>query len=119
VREKLRNAERYGPSRPIAVFPIDNADGTFDLIYMFQHGEEVVTYRYKIKPEDEIESLSDLWKGVLNMERENIDLFGMRFKGVEGGLFLVPGSGVVAPLRKPLQPKEGAKPEAKEVEKDG
>ncbi len=37
------------------------------------------------------------------MERENIDLLGMRFKGLEPGLLLVDKS-VKAPLRK--RPKE-------------
>jgi hypothetical protein len=53
------------------------------------------------------------------MERENVDLFGMRFKGVQGGLLIVPGSGVVTPLRKPLKPKEEARPDEKEAGKNG
>ena len=48
---------------------------------MFQHNEEVVIYQYRIQADEELESLSDQWKCVLNKERENVDLFGMRFKG--------------------------------------
>ncbi|HVO78121.1 MAG TPA: hypothetical protein VMS79_04550, partial [Methanomassiliicoccales archaeon] len=63
VRDKLKKAERYGPSRLIAVIPLDNADGTIDLIYVFQHNEEVVQYRYTIPADSEIESLTDMYKG--------------------------------------------------------
>ena len=106
VREKLKKAERYGPSRPISIFPLDNGDGTLDLIYMFQHDEKVVQYRCTIKAEEEVESLTDLYKGALNMERENVDLFGLRVKGVPGGLLLLPDA-PKAPLRK--GPKQEAR----------
>ncbi|MGD1060162.1 MAG: NADH-quinone oxidoreductase subunit C [Methanomassiliicoccales archaeon] len=116
VREKLKKAERYGPSRLISIFPLDNADGTLDLIYVFQHNEEVVQYRYTVPAEGEIESLTDLYKGALNMEREQVDLFGMNFKGIQPGLFLTEGS-PKRPLRKPLRPSEAAKP-PEEAKKD-
>ena len=112
VRERLRMKEGQGTSRLISVFPVDNADGTLDLIYMFQHGTEVAQYRYTVNEHEGLESLADLYKGALNMEREAVDLFGLRFKGVEGGLLLCPESGVVNPMRKPPKqqmqaPKEG------------
>ena len=106
VREKLKKAERNGPSRLISVFPLDNGDGTLDLIYIFQHNEEVVQYRYTIKADEEVESITDLYKGALNMERENVDLFDLRVKGVLGGLFLLPDA-PKAPLRK--GPKQEAR----------
>jgi NADH:ubiquinone oxidoreductase subunit C len=106
VRERLRAKEGQGTSRLISVFPIDNADGTLDLIYMFQHGTEVAQYRYTIDESQELESLADLFKGALNMEREAVDLFGLRFKGVQGGLLLCPESGVVNPMRKPQKQQE-------------
>lgn len=106
MREKLKKAERNGPSRLISVFPLDNGDGTLDLIYIFQHNEEVVQYRYTIKADEEVESITDLYKGALNMERENVDLFDLRVKGVLGGLFLLPDA-PKAPLRK--GPKQEAR----------
>lgn len=103
IRERLRQDVARGPSRLISIFPVDNADGTLDLIYMLQVGEEVVQHRYVVREDEELESLSDVYKGALNMEREIVDLFGLRFKGVGGGLVLCPESGVVTPLRKPLK----------------
>ncbi len=109
VRDRLRQAEGQGPARPISIFPVDNADSTLDLIYMFQIGPEVVQYRYTVREDEEIESLSGVFRGALGMEREAVDLFGLRFKGVEGGLLLGPESGVVKPLRKPPKQKEAVK----------
>jgi NADH:ubiquinone oxidoreductase subunit C len=100
------------PSRLISIIPVDNADGTFDLIYMFQGGEGVEQYRYTFPAEEELDTISDLFKGALNMERENTDLFGLRFKGVPGGLLIMPGTGIVAPLRKSTEGQ-------KEAPKDG
>lgn len=109
VRDRLRQAGGQGPARLISIFPLDNADGTLDVIYMFQSGADVVQHRYTIKEEEELDSLSDLFKGALNMEREMVDLFGIRVKGVEGGLLLCPESGVIKPLRKPPKPTAEAK----------
>ncbi len=118
VRQKLAKADRYGPSRLISVFPIDNADGTFELMYVFQHNEqEVVIHRYTIPAGAEIESLTDLYKGALNMEREAVDLFGVKFKGIEPGLFLTEGS-PRTPLLKPPKQKETPPQETKEAPKD-
>jgi len=106
VRQRLAKADRYGPSRLISIFPVDNADGTFDLIYAFQHSEqEVVLHRYTIPASAEIESLTDLYLGALNMEREAVDLFGVRIKGAQPGLFLTEGS-PKTPMLKPSKPKE-------------
>jgi len=103
VRDKLRQAESLGPARLISIFPVDNANGTLDIIYMFQVGSEVVQHRYAIREDEELDSLSDLFKGALNMEREMVDLFGLKVKDVEGGLLLCPESGVIRPLRKPAK----------------
>jgi len=104
VKADLKNQlEKSGsePSRLISIIPLDNADGTLDLIYMFQIGDGLHQFRYQVRADQELDTISDLFKGALNMERENIDLFGMRFKGVQGGLLIMPGTGIVAPLRKP------------------
>jgi Ni,Fe-hydrogenase III component G len=111
VRERLRQIDPQAPARLISIFPVDNADGTLDVIYMFQVGGEVVLHRYVVSEDQEIESLSDLFKGALNMEREAVDLFGLRVRGVGGGLLLCPESGVVKPLRKPPRPSKGEKEE--------
>jgi len=105
-------ASGSGPSRLISIISLDNADGTLDLIYMFHRRAGVEQLRYRVNPDQELETVSDLFKGALNMEREIIDLFGMRFKGVRGGMLIMPDSGIVAPLRKPSTGQ-------KEARKDG
>jgi NADH:ubiquinone oxidoreductase subunit C len=115
IRDRLRQAEGQGPVRPISIFPVDNANGTLDVIYMFQVGSEVVQHRYTVQEDEELDSLSDLYKGTLNMEREAVDLFGLRFKGVEGGLLLCPESGIVNPMRKPMKRNEKSPEEEKDA----
>ena len=119
LKAKLIKADRFGPSRLICVFPLDNADGTMDMIYMFQQKDEVIQYRYKVREDAELDSLSDLYKGAWNMEREAIDMFGIRFKGVPGGIFIMPETGIKTPLLKPKVPTTGsAQDVAKEAKKD-
>lgn len=108
LRAWISEATASAPLRLISIIPADNGDGTLRLVYMFQHGERVVQRAYTIRAEEEIDSIAGVFKGALNMEREDIDLFGLRFKGVEGGLLLSLGGPIAAPLRKPLS---GAKPE--------
>ncbi|MCU0862028.1 MAG: NADH-quinone oxidoreductase subunit C [Methanomassiliicoccales archaeon] len=112
VRRELAGIGPKGSARPISVFPVDNADGTLDMIYMFQIGQEVRLWRFAVREDQELPSISDLYKGALNMEREAVDLFGLRFAGVQGGLLLGPDSPVRAPLRKPR--KKVTEAEAKE-----
>ena len=40
------------------------------------------------RADDELESITNLFEGVLNTEREAVGLFGLRFKGSRGGLLL-------------------------------
>ncbi len=97
-------------ARLIAITARDNMDGTMEVIYSFHLDGEMVHHRFVSRPEWELESVADLWAGARNMEREAIDLLGLKFKGQEGGLLLVPGKSKVAPLRKEAP---------KEVEKNG
>ena len=85
-------------ARLISVIGRDRGDDTIELMYLFDEGGAMV-----VPAEQEIDSISDIYAGAANMERENIDLLGMRFKGLEPGLLLVDKS-VKAPLRK--RPKE-------------
>jgi NADH:ubiquinone oxidoreductase subunit C len=116
--------------RLITIIAVDNTDGTFELIYGFHYNNQYTDVRYLVKAEDELDSLSSYYAAAVNMEREVVDMMGLHFKGIEGGLLLTPGKGIVAPLRKPLKqavpppPSPGASPAApipstvaKEVEK--
>jgi len=87
-------------ARLIAVIATDRGDDTIELIYMFDAGGSMVDRRFTVLPEWEVDSISDIYVGAANMERENIDLLGMKFKGQLPGLLLVPGKSMEAPLRK-------------------
>jgi NADH:ubiquinone oxidoreductase subunit C len=100
-----------GGARMITIVARENDDGTIELIYMFDQGGKMVNFRFTILPDWEVDSVVDIYKGALNMEREVVDLFGLRFKGVQPGLFLVPGKSAVAPLRKKrAAPAHGGEP---------
>jgi NADH:ubiquinone oxidoreductase subunit C len=107
IKTKIdRMAFKFPKPRLITIIPIDNADGTFELIYAFHYNNQYTEVRYTVKEEDELESLSSYYAAAINMEREVVDMMGLRFKGIEGGLLLAPGKGIVTPLRKPRKPIE-------------
>jgi NADH:ubiquinone oxidoreductase subunit C len=85
----------------------DRGDGTFELIYVFHVENEIVEKRFVIHREWELESISDLWAGALLIEKEAIDLFGIKIKGLQGGILLVPGKSPVNPLRMNREGGEG------------
>ena len=101
-------ALKYPKPRLITIIPIDNADGTFELIYAFHYNNQYTEVRYTVKEEDELDSLSSHYAAAVNMEREIVDMMGLHIKGITGGMLLEPGKGIVTPLRKPLKPKEVA-----------
>jgi ech hydrogenase subunit D len=105
IRDMARGMKESG-ARLITVIGRDRGDDTIELVYMFDQGGRLVDHRFVVEAEQEVDSISDLYSGATNMERENIDLLGMRFKGLGPGLLLVPGRSVEAPLRK--RPEEGA-----------
>jgi Ni,Fe-hydrogenase III component G len=88
----------------------DNADGTFELIYAFHYNNQYTEVRYMVKADDELDSLSSHFAASVNMEREIVDMMGLHFKGIEGGMLLMPEKGIVTPLRKPLKPQETPAP---------
>jgi NADH:ubiquinone oxidoreductase subunit C len=94
---------KYPKPRLISIIAIDNSDGTFELIYAFHYNNQYTDVRYTVKAEDELESLSSYYAAALNMEREVVDMMGLHFKGIEGGMLLTEGKGIVTPLRKPLK----------------
>jgi NADH:ubiquinone oxidoreductase subunit C len=103
-----RMAFKYPRPRLITIIPIDNADGTFELIYAFHYNNQYTEVRYTVKEEDELDSLSSYYSGATNMEREMVDMMGLHIKGMEPGLLLTPGKGIVTPLKKPRKILEAA-----------
>jgi Ni,Fe-hydrogenase III component G len=114
IKAKIdRMAFKFPRPRLITIIPIDNADGTFELIYALHYNNQYTEVRYTVKEEDELESLSSYYAAAINMEREIVDMMGLKFKGIEPGLLLEPGKGIVTPLRKLRKPIEApAKPTA-------
>lgn len=98
--EKIKDMERSEGMRLVTITAADEGDGSMELIYVLDRKGELLTVRSHGRWEDELESLSSLYKGAENLEREIIDLLGARFEGIKGGLFIEPGSGIVTPLRK-------------------
>jgi NADH:ubiquinone oxidoreductase subunit C len=99
IRDMAMGMKERG-ARLMTVAGRDRGDGNIDLIYLFDEGGRVLDRRFVVEAEQEVDSISDIYAGATNMERENIDLLGMRFKGLGPGLLLVPGKSVEAPLRK-------------------
>jgi NADH:ubiquinone oxidoreductase subunit C len=106
VRERTKEMIEAG-ARMIAIVARENDDGTMEMIYVFDRDGKMVDFRFQILPEWEIDSVADLYKGALTLEREVVDLFGLHIKGVPPGIFLVEGKSPVAPLRKRKAPAEG------------
>ncbi|MCE5297140.1 MAG: NADH-quinone oxidoreductase subunit C [Euryarchaeota archaeon] len=107
LRKKLERMSLKSPRpRLIDVIAADRRDGTYDLIYVFHHEGAIVDHRYVVNEDDDITSIADLYAGALCMEREIIDMYGLKFNGVTGGFLLDPSS-PKNPLRQPR--KEVAK----------
>lgn len=99
VRARTMDMVAQG-GRMITIIARENDDESIELIYLFDLSGKVVDFRFTILPDWEVDSVSDIFKGAMNMEREVVDLFGLKYKGVQPGLLLVPGKNSVAPLRR-------------------
>ena len=111
IRFKVdRMAFKFPKPRLITIVANDNADGTFELIYAFHYNNQYTEVRYMVKADDELDSLSSHFAASVNMEREIVDMMVLHFKGIEGGMLLMPEKGIVTPLRKPLKPQETPAP---------
>jgi NADH:ubiquinone oxidoreductase subunit C len=104
IRTKISRMEK-AYAQLIAITAVDLGDGSFELIYSFFSKSELVNLRFTVQDGYEIDSIADMFPGARNLEREIIDLFGLRFKGVEGGLMIMPSSNIIAPLRKTSTPE--------------
>lgn len=106
VRKRTREMVEAG-ARMIAIVALEREDGTIELIYTFDRDQGIVDFRFQVLPEWEIDSVADIFTGALTLEREVVDLFGLRYKGVPPGLFLEAGKSPVAPLRRRPAPAKG------------
>jgi NADH:ubiquinone oxidoreductase subunit C len=114
IRKRLERLTRKADMpRLIDIIAVDRQDGTFDLIYTFHHQNAMMDERFVVKAEDELESIRDLYAAAVYMEREIIDMFGLRFQGLKGG-FLLDKNSPQTPLRKPIkvEPAKEVKPDA-------
>jgi NADH:ubiquinone oxidoreductase subunit C len=113
-----RMSFKFPKPRLITIIANDNADGTYELIYAFHYNNQYTEVRYTVREEDELDSLSSHFAAAVNMEREVVDMVGLHFKGIEGGLLLTPGKGIVNPMRKPRKVPETPFP-VKELAQSG
>lgn len=106
VRDRVREQVNAG-ARMIAISAWEPEDGTIELVYIFDRDRKLVDLRFRVLPEWEIDSVSDIYKGALTLEREVVDLFGLNIKGVGPGIFLEKGKSPIAPLRRKATVQEG------------
>jgi len=104
IRTKVSRLDKVR-AQLIAITAVDLADGNFELIYSFFSKSQLVNLRFTVADGYEIDSIADMFPGAKNFEREIIDLFGLKFKGLEGGLVIMPSANIVAPLRKSSSPE--------------
>ena len=114
IRTKVSRLDK-AKAQLIAITAVDLADGNFELIYSFFSKSELVNLRFTVADGYELDSIADMFPGARNFEREIIDLFGLKFKGLEGGLLIMPSSNIVAPLRKSSSPETPRTRARKEV----
>lgn len=106
VRKRTKEMVEAG-ARMIAIVALEREDGSIELIYSFDRQPGIVDFRFQILPEWEVDSVADIFTGALTLEREVVDLFGLKYKGVPPGLFLEAGKSPVAPLRRRPAPAKG------------
>ena len=100
VKEEIKlQAQRMRGSkaRLAAIVAEENGDG-MRLTYIYDLNGKLRDYQYFLLPHEQIDSISDVYTGALNMEREVADLFGLEINGAPPKLLLAEGS-EYAPLR--------------------
>jgi NADH:ubiquinone oxidoreductase subunit C len=101
---------RAKDARLIMIMVRENPDGTFELIYAYDLGGCVQDVRFSLPPDREVDTISGVYAGATNLEREIVDLFGLNFKGMAPGLLLEAGKSMKCPLRRPPEPKPEGPP---------
>ncbi|MDW5564217.1 MAG: NADH-quinone oxidoreductase subunit C [Methanomassiliicoccus sp.] len=101
---KIRELSQEGAVRLVTIIASEDGAGGLELIYVLDRSGELLSIRSRCPLDEELETLSSVFAGAENLEREIIDLYGARFEGLKGGLLLRPGD-LVAPMRR--TPAEG------------
>lgn len=101
---QIREMAGQATVRLVTIIASEGREGELELIYVLDREGELVQVRSRSGFEDELESLSPLFLGAENLEREIIDLLGAKFEGLKGGLLLT-SDVPAAPLRR--APAEG------------
>ena len=68
---------KYGGYRFITSTCVDTADGYFDVIYHFDKDLEMKNYRVRVKKEEEVQSISQIYFCAVLTENEMKELFGL------------------------------------------
>lgn len=99
LRSKLEKLGKAG-ARFSTLVGVDIDDATIEVIYLFDHQDELLHLRIRYDFDESIPSISDIFPAATILERELVDMFGVKVDGMEPYLLLEPGSGIKAPLRK-------------------
>lgn len=99
LRSKLENLGKAG-ARFSTLVGVDIDDDTLEVIYLFDHQGELLHLRIRYDFDETIPSISDIYPAAAILERELVDLFGVKVVDMEPYLLLEPGSGIEGPLRK-------------------
>lgn len=89
---------RGSKARLATIVAEENGDG-MRLTYIYDLNGKLRDYQYFLLPHEQIDSISDVYTGALNMEREVADLFGLEINGAPPKLLLAEES-EYAPLRR-------------------
>ncbi len=99
VRSKIEKMQKSG-ARFVVLAANDMGEGKFEVIYLFYHMGELLEVRLCVGIDEVVPTITDLFPAAAFLEREMVDLFGVKVEGAAPNLLLEPGAGVVAPLRK-------------------
>lgn len=94
--QKMRGAK----ARLATIVAEENGDG-LRLTYIYDIDSRLEDHSYFLLPHEELTSISAIYRGALNMEREIVDLFGLVIHGAAAKLLFADDS-PHAPLRRNL-----------------
>ena len=88
-------------ARLICISGLDTGEGTMEINYHFVvNNGEVVTLRLTRGIDEEFKSVVDKFPAAGLVEKELVEMYGIKMDGVEGHLLLAAGEGIYTPQRR-------------------
>lgn len=112
VRSKLEKLAKSS-ARFVVLAANDLADGNFEVIYLFVHEGQLLEVRLCTGIDEVVPTITDLYPAAAFLEREMVDLFGVKVEGAAPNMLLVPDSSIKSPLRKKPVEAQASTPAAK------